>query len=107
MRMIIIMESSAAKFFRVTKEDLQFGIVPAIFNFFQGRATTFAIVFTVAGIILAFRGKLDGNYALFVTAVQGFVFAHSCKEDWASYKDKQIQNTTVVNNVTVDANPQK
>src|SRR5208337_1579815 len=60
----------------------QSGLTASFFNFFQGRATFFAIVFTVCGIILAFRGKLDANYSLFVTAVQGLIFAHSCKEDW-------------------------
>jgi hypothetical protein len=60
----------------------QSGVVASFFNFFQGRATAFAIVFTVVGIRLAFMGKLDSNYALFVTAVQGLIFAHSCKEDW-------------------------
>lgn len=77
------------------------GITASFFNFFQGRATAFAILFTICGLILAFRGKLDANYALFVTAIQGLVFAHSCKEDWYNYK-KQQQNTTVVvdNNIS-------
>lgn len=77
------------------------GITAAFFSFFQGRATAFAILFTVCGLILAFRGKLDGNYALFITAIQGLVFAHSCKEDWNDYKNRQLdvsQNTTVVVN---------
>ena len=57
------------------------GVMASIFNFLQGRATAFAIVFTVVGIKLAFMGKLDANYALFVTAIQGLVVAHSWKED--------------------------
>jgi hypothetical protein len=77
------------------------GITASFFNFFQGRATTFAIVFTVVGIILAFRGKLDGNYSLFVAAVQGLVFAHSCKEDWMS-RQRQT-TTTVVNDINVSS----
>ena len=60
----------------------QSGITAAFFNFFQGRATTFAIVFAIVGIWLACHGKLDANYSLFVTAIQGLIFAHSCKEDW-------------------------
>lgn len=75
------------------------GLTASFFSFFQGRATTFAILFTVCGLILAFQGKLDFNYAAFVTAIQGLVFAHSCKEDWFA---KQNQSTTVANNVTVD-----
>jgi hypothetical protein len=69
----------------------QNGVVASCFNFFQGRATTFAIVFTVTGIILAFQGKLDANYSLFVTAIQGLVFAHSCKEDWHEQKMTELQ----------------
>jgi hypothetical protein len=64
----------------------QSGVVASIFNFFQGRATAFAILFAAVGIRLAFMGKLDANYALFVTAIQGLIFAHSCKEDWHEQK---------------------
>jgi hypothetical protein len=66
----------------VTSDVRQAGFTAAFFNFFQGRATTFAIAFSVVGIWLAVHGKLDANYALFVTAIQGLIFAHSCKEDW-------------------------
>lgn len=55
--------------------------ISPVFNFLCGRATTFAIVFTVAGIALAYKGHLDANYVALVTAVQGLVFAHSWKED--------------------------
>jgi hypothetical protein len=85
--------------FRNYQEELQTsGAVAVIFNFFQGRSTAFALIFTVCGIILTFQGKLTANYALFVTAIQGLVFAHSCKEDWQQQKMSEIQNTT---NVTV------
>jgi hypothetical protein len=63
------------------KEDVQLGIIPAIFNFFNGRATFFALVFTTTGIILAFRGKLTADFVALVTAIQGLVFSHSLKED--------------------------
>lgn len=73
---------------------LSSGVVGKLFSFFQGRATAFAIVFTIVGCTLAFKGKLDANFALFVTAIQGLVFAHSLKQD---YFDNQIPpNTTVV-----------
>lgn len=52
-----------------------------IFNFFCGRATTFAIVFATVGIIQTFRGHLDATFIAFVTTIQGLVFAHSWKED--------------------------
>lgn len=58
------------------------GITASFFSFFQGRATTFAILFTVVGIILAFKGKLTGDYVALVGAVQTLVVGHSLKEDW-------------------------
>jgi hypothetical protein len=75
------------------------GITASFFNFFQGRATAFAILFTIFGIVGFLKHYDLTSYALFVTAVQGMVFAHSCKEDWASIKRQQIQQNV---NVTVD-----
>jgi len=69
----------------------QSGVVAAIFNFFQGRATAFAILFSAVGIRLSFTGKLDANYALFVTAIQGLIFAHSCKEDWHEQRMERLK----------------
>ena len=69
----------------------QDGVVASFFNFFQGRATAFAIVFAGVGIRLAFMGKLDSNYALFVTAIQGLIFAHSCKEDWHEQRMAELK----------------
>jgi len=89
--------------FRTYQTEIQqSGIVAAFFNFFQGRCTFFAIAFSVVGCILAFRGKLDGNYALFVTAIQGVLVAHSCKEDWHQQRMTALQQ----NNTTVDVNVQ-
>jgi hypothetical protein len=85
------------------KASLQFGPIAAVFSFFQGRATFFALIFTVAGIVLAFKGKLDANYALFVTAIQGLVFAHSIKEDYFGMRQNQQQS--VQQNVVVELPP--
>lgn len=74
----------------ILKNIQQSGLVASIFNFFQGRATAFAILFAGVGIRLAFMGKLDANYALFVTAIQGLIFAHSCKEDWHEQKMAEL-----------------
>ena len=70
-----------ANFVAKVKVDLQLGIVGSIFNFFQGRATFFAIVFTIAGIVLAFKGKLDANFVALIAAIQGLIVVHSWKED--------------------------
>lgn len=64
------------------------GITASFFSFFQGRATTFAILFTVVGIILAFRGKLTADYVALVTAIQSLIVGHSLKEDWFARRDR-------------------
>lgn len=54
----------------------------SVFNLFGGRCTTFAITFTVVGIILACTGRLDMSYVGLVSAVQTLLVAHSIKEDY-------------------------
>ena len=53
-----------------------------IANWCQGRHTLFALFFTISGTILEYFHKLDMNYVALIGAVQGFVFAHSYKEDY-------------------------
>ena len=38
------------------------GLVRSVFNFFNGRSTFFALVFTTVGIIQEFRGQLLANF---------------------------------------------
>ena len=78
------------------------GLVGTLFNFFCGRCTFFAILFTTVGIIQELRGKLDMNFVAFVGAIQALLLAHSAKQDWNQQAQSQAQATTVVNNVTVD-----
>ena len=82
------MNGYLSRLVKSAKVDWQYGPMAALFTLFQGRATFFASVFTLAGIILAFKGKLDANYSLFVASIQALIFAHSCKEDWFSLKNK-------------------
>lgn len=65
---------------QTAKEFYTSGLMGKVFCFFKGRATTFAITFTVCGIILAFRGKLTAEYVALVGAIQTLIFAHSLKE---------------------------
>lgn len=55
-----------------------------IFKWTAGRHTGFAIFFTLSATALAWFHRLDGNYALVITAIQGFVFAHSAQENYFS-----------------------
>ncbi len=81
MELLKTVETKAQDVLSKAKADLQLGIVGALFNFFQGRATTFAIVFTIVGIILAFKGKLDANFVALIAAIQALIVVHSWKED--------------------------
>ena len=56
-----------------------------LFRYFNGRHTLFAAFFTVMGTALAWFHRLDPSYVMLVTAIQGWVFAHSLKED--KFKD--------------------
>ena len=58
------------------------GLTASFFSFFQGRATTFAIVFTVVGIIGFFKKYDLTSYAAFVAAIFTGVVGHSLKEDY-------------------------
>jgi hypothetical protein len=79
-----------------------YGLVGALFGVLQGRCTTFAIVFTACGIVLAFFGKLTADYVALVGAIQALILAHSYKQDVAD--QSQAQQQQVVNNITIDPN---
>lgn len=53
-----------------------------VFNFFGGRATTFAVTFALVGIGLAVHGKLTTEFVALVGAIQTMIVAHSFKEDY-------------------------
>ena len=59
------------------------------FSFFQGRATAFAIVFTVVGVIGFFKKYDLTSYAAFVAAIFTGVVGHSLKEDY--FEDRRAQ----------------
>jgi hypothetical protein len=81
-----------------------FGPVAAFFTFFQGRSTTFAILFAVEGVVLIgvavwgfFHKGFDlsglasviGAMAAFNGLIQTTMVAHSTKEDWMAIKQQQ------------------
>ena len=79
------------------------GLTASFFSFWQGRATFFAIVFTICGLIGFFRHIDLTSYALFVTAIQGMVVGHSLKEDY--FEMRRRQDGLNVNVVTTVQNP--
>lgn len=59
-----------------------------IYNWFGGRSTFFAFVFIAAGIALAFKGHLTGDYVALAGAVQALLVLHSAKEDYFADKNQ-------------------
>ena len=83
----------------IARRALNGGAISQFFNFFMGRCTFFAIVFTIIGLYgWLILGRDLTSYALFVTAIQGLLVLHSWKEDVAEQNSIQNQNTTVVVN---------
>lgn len=101
--------SAARKWFTSKKSNFEFGPVAKFFTFFQGRCTTFAIIFTTMGAVLFalsvwgfIHGKDLTSLAAFTTSLAllvGAIFtglvAHSVKEDWMSMKQQANVNVTV------------
>lgn len=73
------------------------GIISLVFNFFMGRCTFAAIIFSIFGVYGWLHGRDLTSYALFVTAIQGLLVLHSWKEDLAEQNGIKNQQTVVIN----------
>lgn len=62
-----------------------------VYAFAGGRSTFFALVFTAAGIGLAFTGHLTASYVSLVGAIQALIVAHSAKEDYHERAMKEFE----------------
>jgi hypothetical protein len=60
-----------------------------IYKLAGGLSEFWALVFGTAGIVLAFRGKLDGNFAAMIVAVQGLLVAHDGIDDFLQHKKEE------------------
>lgn len=88
---------------RIHSSGASYGPVAKFFTVFQGRATTFAILFALEGAAMIgiglwgfTQGKDLSSLSSLMTAsatlngsIQAMIFAHSCKEDWASLKQQE------------------
>lgn len=54
-----------------------------------GLSEFFALIFAVSAIVLAFRGKLDANFSITITAIQGLLCGHDALDDWFKHKREQ------------------
>lgn len=53
-----------------------------MYDFFGGLSEFWAAVFSVCAIILAFKGKLDSNFAATIIAINGILAAHDALDDY-------------------------
>src|SRR6267142_95442 len=71
-----------------------------LYNFAGGLSEFWALVFSASGIVLAFRGKLDGNFAAMIVAIQGLLVAHDGIDGYFEHKTRNQ-----VNSGSPDGNP--
>lgn len=69
------------KIVSVIQNAMRGSVASTIFNLFMGRCTFFAILFSSIGIYGWLKGRDLTSYAIFVTAIQGLLVAHSLKQD--------------------------
>jgi hypothetical protein len=63
-----------------------------LYQAFGGLSEFYAAVFVACGIVLAFKGKLDGNFAAMIVAVQGILAAHDALDDYHSRKCREKED---------------
>lgn len=61
----------------------------ALYGVAGGLSEFYALIFSASGIILAFKGKLDGNFAAMIVAVQGLLVAHDAIDDFLNHKKEE------------------
>lgn len=59
-----------------------------IYRWGCGRVTTFALMFFVAGVLLAIFHRLDGYFVSLCTVIQGMVVARAVSDDHKKQRDK-------------------
>lgn len=69
---------------------LQNNSLLGLYRLFGGLSEFWAFVFGAATIALAFRGKLDGNFAAAITAITGILAAHDALDDLHSRRLRDI-----------------
>ena len=63
-----------------------------VYQAFGGLSEFWALIFGVSGIVLAFRGKLDSNFAAMIVAVQGILCAHDALDDFHSRRTRNEES---------------
>lgn len=79
------------------------GLVASFFSFWQGRTTTFAIVFTICGLTGFFKHYDLTGYALFAGSILGGVAGHSLKEDYFEMRHRQLDQQTSVSSTKTES----
>ncbi len=60
-----------------------------VYDIAGGLSEFYAFIFSVSGIVLEFRGKLDGNFAAMIVAIQGLLVAHDAIDGYLEHKKQQ------------------
>jgi hypothetical protein len=71
---------------------LSLGALTPLYTLAGGLSEFYALIFSVSGIILAFRGKLDGNFAAMIVAIQGLLVAHDAIDGFLEHKRHELDN---------------
>lgn len=74
------------------KQILQNAKLLPLYDAFGGLSEFWVAVFSTATIVLAFKGKLDGNFALAITAITGILTAHDALDDYHSRHERDSNN---------------
>lgn len=54
-----------------------------------GLSEFFALIFATAAIYLAVKGKLDANFSITITSIQGLLCGHDALDDYFRHKREQ------------------
>jgi hypothetical protein len=65
------------------------GLLTPLYQTAGGLSEFYALIFAASGIFLAFRGKLDGNFAAMIVAIQGLLCAHDAVDDFLKHKKEE------------------
>jgi hypothetical protein len=60
-----------------------------LYDFAGGLSEFWALLFGITAVVLSFKGKLDGNFALTITALQTLLCAHDTMDDYHERKTRE------------------
>lgn len=74
----------------LARKTLRNAALTPLYSLAGGLSEFYAFVFSMTGIVLAFRGKLDGNFAAMIVAIQGILVAHDAIDGYLDHKNQSV-----------------